>query len=190
MCRYALNNYKQTWSCFSCRKSFKKTNLSDYLRQTGDLEKYRKLAHCRLAKNKQAAEARYQTTAFEIEKEYFSKVSVCPDCGDLMANMGMDFKSPKMTDLKSWKIIEGMYRVGAIYQTCGCEGLGFVPSNSSDYIRYLNERIVLFEERKHDSLNNSDLNAYQRGERASYWASKIERLKVELQKNAAKRQTI
>ena len=180
MCRYAFNNYKQTWSCFKCRKSFKKTNLEDYLSQHGELEKYKKLAYSKKKSEKLAAEEKYQTTASNIEQDYYKKIAKCPECGSQMANMGMDFKSPKTTDEKSWKIIEGMFSIGAIYQTCGCEGFGFVPSSKSEYTKYLTEKLASYLARVRDVETDKELNSFERAERADYWSTRVNNVQNEI----------
>jgi len=172
MCRYGFSNYKQIWSCFACRKSFKKTNFIDYLSQTNQLETYRRLARSRKESEKLQAQERYGTTEAAIEAEYYQKISICPDCGGPMANMGMDFKSPKMSDTRVWKIIAGMHKIGAIFQTCGCEGIGFVPASRSEYIAYLQDKIDAFSARMRQAQEDAELNAYQRSEQVSYWEAK------------------
>eukprot|EP00657_Telonema_sp_P-1_P001440 TRINITY_DN13667_c0_g1_i1.p1 TRINITY_DN13667_c0_g1~~TRINITY_DN13667_c0_g1_i1.p1 ORF type:complete len:113 (+),score=20.36 TRINITY_DN13667_c0_g1_i1:174-512(+) len=36
----------------------------------------------------------------------------CPDCGALAADMGLDFKAPKMKDEKAWKHLRNLFQVG------------------------------------------------------------------------------
>ena len=146
MCRYGFSTYKQTWSCFACRKSFKKTNFIDYLNQTNQLETYRRLTRSRKESEKLQAQERYGTTEVAIEAKYYQKISICPDCGGPMANMGMDFKSPKMSDTRAWKIIAGMHKIGA------------------------------FSTRKRQAQEDAELNAYQRSEQVGYWEAKRSRV--------------
>ncbi|SED50636.1 hypothetical protein SAMN04487765_0197 [Tenacibaculum sp. MAR_2010_89] len=63
----------------------------------------------------------------------------CPECGDLMANMGLDFESPKKKDIKSWEHMATLYEVGITFHSCGCSGPGYIPSNSNDLLRYFSK---------------------------------------------------
>ncbi len=51
----------------------------------------------------------------------------CPECSELMANMGLDFESPKKKDIKSWEHIATLYEVGITFHSCGCSGPGYIP---------------------------------------------------------------
>lgn len=180
MCRYALVDYKQTYACFACRKVFKKVTLTDYLRQHGLSKKFDKLTNCRKKSEQIELEQKYGTTADNIINEYQQKICKCPDCGGEMANMGMDFKAPKIQDIKEWKIIEGMYQIGAIYQTCGCHGFGYVPKNINDYVEYLNNHLSAYRSRLDDVINDESLTSFQRKEQSRYWSKRIESVSEEL----------
>lgn len=39
----------------------------------------------------------------------------CPQCGDLMANMELDFESPKKDNIKEWNHIKELYSVGITF---------------------------------------------------------------------------
>jgi len=183
MCRYAFVNYKQRYACFSCRKSFKKITFDDYLEQQGKKALFKKLRICRKKSERIDLEQHYNTTMNEIISKYHELINKCPDCGKLMANMGMDFKSPKKNDTKNWKIIEGMYRIGAIFQTCGCNGFGYVPKTKSDYIEYLKNKIKEYQERYKQVGLNVSLSAFQRKDQAEYWSKNIKKVDIELQNN-------
>ena len=185
MCRYAFKNYKQTWSCFSCRKSFKKTNLKDYLAQISiGYDAYKKLAYSKSKAKKQDAEVKYGKTAAEIEARYFEDISKCPQCGGQMANVGMDFKSPKTANVKQWNIIASMYKIGAIFQTCGCDGIGYVPVNMPDYEVYLQTTLTLYKNRREGVQRDTALSSFERSERISYWNAKIEKVEREISRAA------
>lgn len=64
----------------------------------------------------------------------------CPECGGLMADMGLDFESPKKTDLKAWKHIESLYQSGITFHSCGCVGPGYIPINKEDHLNTLKFR--------------------------------------------------
>ena len=86
----------------------------------------------------------------DIERGAKSVVEAkCPQCGDLMANMGLDFESPKKDDLKSWEHIKSLYSVGIAFHSCGCSGPGYIPNSKEKLIEY-------FEDKKETYLKNMD----------------------------------
>lgn len=60
----------------------------------------------------------------------------CPECGELMANMGLDFESPKKDDVKKWEHIKSLYSVGIAFHSCGCSGPGYIPNSKEKLIEY------------------------------------------------------
>lgn len=66
----------------------------------------------------------------------------CPQCGNLMADMGKDFEAPKMDDVKSWVHIQRLYSVGITYHSCGCTGPGYIPRTKDAIISYFREHIT------------------------------------------------
>ena len=80
----------------------------------------------------------------------------CPDCGNLMADMGLDFEAPKKKDDKAWKHLATLFQVGITFHSCGCSGPGFIPRNQNELINY-------FEKIKSDYLKHQHFWA-QRGE--------------------------
>ena len=73
----------------------------------------------------------------------------CPECRELMANMGLDFESPKKDDLKKWEHLKSLYSVGITFHSCGCNGPGYIPNSKEKLIEY-------FEELKDTYLKNID----------------------------------
>lgn len=73
----------------------------------------------------------------------------CPECVELMANMGLDFESPKKDDVKKWEHIKSLYSVGITFHSCGCSGPGYIPNSKEKLIEY-------FEELKEKYLKNID----------------------------------
>lgn len=65
----------------------------------------------------------------------------CPQCGDLMANMGLDFESPKKDNIKEWNHIKELYSVGITFHSCGCSGPGYIPKDKDRLMAYFNEII-------------------------------------------------
>ncbi|RYY33419.1 MAG: hypothetical protein EOP46_16490 [Sphingobacteriaceae bacterium] len=84
------------------------------------------------------------------------KEAKCPECAQLMANMGKDFESPKKDDVKAWAHIKNLYSVGIAFQSCGCTGPGYIPQDTERLIAY-------FEELKQDYTKQLD-----------FWRTRIE----------------
>ncbi|MFB9077801.1 hypothetical protein ACFFLS_00190 [Flavobacterium procerum] len=80
----------------------------------------------------------------------------CPQCGELTADMGLDFESPKKDDLKKWEHIKSLYSVGITFHSCGCSGPGYIPNSKEKLIEY-------FEEIKETYLKKLD-----------FWRNRIE----------------
>lgn len=40
---------------------------------------------------------------------------ICPNCGGQCHFMGLDFKAPKLSDLKTWREVEAFIRSGKVY---------------------------------------------------------------------------
>lgn len=60
----------------------------------------------------------------------------CPQCSALMANMGLDFESPKKDNIKEWEHVKDLYSVGITFHSCGCSGPGYIPKNKEKLIQY------------------------------------------------------
>lgn len=63
----------------------------------------------------------------------------CPECGNLLADMGLDFKSPTKDDIKAWKHISELYEAGITFHSCGCSGPGYIPRDRATLLIYLEE---------------------------------------------------
>lgn len=126
MCRYAFNNYKSHFACFSCRKTFKKTMIEDWVKQKGIDLAFKRLLRSSGKKAQKQAETEFNTTYNEIRDAYLNDVAACPQCGENMAAMGLDFKAPKHKDLEQWKIISILYDNGFAFHGCGCD-VGYSP---------------------------------------------------------------
>ncbi|MBD3864707.1 hypothetical protein [Olleya marilimosa] len=84
------------------------------------------------------------------------KKAKCPECQSLMADMGLDFKAPKITDRKAWTQLSLLFEVGLTFHGCGCSSLGQIPKDKK-------ELIIKFETQKKD---------YER--HLKYWIKKSE----------------
>lgn len=79
-----------------------------------------------------------------------------PDCGSFMANMGLDFESPKKDDVKKWEHLKSLYSVGITFHSCGCSGPGYIPNSKEKLVEY-------FENLKSTYLKNID-----------FWRTRVE----------------
>ena len=147
MCRYATKTYKIHFVCFECRKTFKKPPVEDLAIQNGDWEDYKKvfweptIGPTRKFRKENPELVEYLTEKYKNRKEK------CPDCGLIMTDLGLDFKAPKKDKVKEWQIIQGLYKSGKVFHTCGCDGIGFVPKNERDYKDYLLKRKLYYQNR-------------------------------------------
>ncbi|WP_221420238.1 hypothetical protein [Fulvivirga sp. M361] len=89
----------------------------------------------------------------------------CPECGNLMADMGLDFKSPRKSDIKAWNHLSTLYKVGITYHSCGCTGPGYIPSDSDELVHYLFrirvtylQHLHFWARRKEDPVTQDEIN--------------------------------
>lgn len=61
----------------------------------------------------------------------------CPECGNLTADMGLDFESPKNSDVKGWEGMKNLYAAGVTFHSCGCTGPGYIPSTNEKLLEFL-----------------------------------------------------
>lgn len=126
MCRYGYKTYKSHFACFSCRKAFKKTALEDYVKHQGLDQAYTKLVRAPSPRKRKQLEAELAITYAEIRDAHLHDVSTCPECGEPMAAMGLDFRAPKRQDKEAWQIVELLYQHGFRFAGCGCF-VGYAP---------------------------------------------------------------
>jgi DNA-directed RNA polymerase subunit RPC12/RpoP len=74
-----------------------------------------------------------------------SKDAKCPECGALMANMGLDFEAPKKKEIKEWAHLQTLYSVGITFHSCGCNGPGYIPKSKAALQQYYQEMIAQYE---------------------------------------------
>jgi hypothetical protein len=182
MCRYGYSGpYKRHFACFNCRKAFKQPPIEDYFALQGRGHLYRQLAAVWADKSALAElEQKLGVRIEDLRTEFHGAERKCPECGGLMADLGLDFKPPKQTDVRAWKAIAGMYRTGHAWQTCGCNGPGWIPASQAEYKQYLANRKTHYElqlKYTQDAVNlepNSKRQAYE------FWAAQIQAVEKEL----------
>ena len=176
MCRYAMSGpYKRPFACFSCRKAFKQPPIEDYLAIQGRGYVYKQLRH--LWSNEKILRYREEELGHRLttlEAEYRDATHKCPECGAPMIDLGLDFKPPRQTDHKAWRILQGMYRAGHAFHTCGCDGPGWIPRSTHGYRTYLASRRKHYAAELELVQQSRDLTPEGKKEAAEYWTSRIE----------------
>ncbi len=180
MCRYGdYGPYKSHFACFACRKAFKQPPIVEWLAMQGLDYAYSQLSRVwwkkkRLRKREEELGVRLD----DLCEMYAARP--CPQCGEQMADMGLDFRPPRHADKKAWRILQGMYRVGHAFHTCGCNGPGWIPSSPADYRRYLESRRKAYNEQLEQMQSASDRTTEEKHEAGIYWSDRIARIEVEL----------
>ncbi|WP_288374914.1 hypothetical protein [Chryseobacterium culicis] len=186
MCRYAGKTYKSHYVCFKCRKSFKQPESYDIIRR---IEK-EKIYHEPNGKSvRKVGYAFTKTETEELQKivsEIENRTIKCPECSSPMADLGKDFKAPKKTAVKEWKIIESLFKTGKYFHTCGCDGIGYIPKNPSDYKIYLKTILQSYEESLISCQNKPIEEFTDKNEEINYWSDKIQKIKTEITDNKFK----
>lgn len=181
MCRYAFRGpYKIHYVCFSCRKGFKQPSIEDYLDSIDLGYAYRELRFLperrSVLKNREAELGHHLADLIE---RYNDVIRKCPECGAPMADVGRDLKTPRQSDVKAWKAIQGLYRVGHAFHTCGCDGPGWIPQTPSEYRDYLATQKKHYEEQLAQVPDASWLSAEAKKEAIERWRNRIEAIEQE-----------
>lgn len=74
------------------------------------------------------------------------KEAKCPECGGLMASMGLAFESPKKNDVKAWNHMKDLYTVGVTFHSCGCTGPGYIPKDKEMLLLFLKEIVAEYKD--------------------------------------------
>jgi DNA-directed RNA polymerase subunit RPC12/RpoP len=82
-------------------------------------------------------------------KDKIETPTKCPECGEIMADMGLDFESPKKNDIKGWNHITKLYKVGITFHSCGCTGPGYIPNNDEELIKHFSRIKEIYLEHQH-----------------------------------------
>lgn len=177
MCRYGFYTYKPHFACFTCRKTFKQPNYIDLLKRIG---KDQYASHIRRQPNGQFTEKQLAQQA--LIEEFKNREVKCPECGNYMADLGFDFRSPKKTAVKEWAIIEGLYTIGKNFYSCGCNGPGYIPKEPADYAVYLKKMLQQYEEEIHTCQEKTMEECPDKADQVSYWHEKAILVKEEIKR--------
>jgi len=123
----------------------------------------------------------------ELEKNYRDRSVKCPQCGEYMADLGLDFKSPGKSAENEWKIIKGLYTIGRSFYSCGCNGIGYIPQHPLDYQIYLNNILQEYENSIAYYQNKTIKEYPDKTERITYWSQNAATVKAEIAKQKSER---
>lgn len=84
------------YACFACRKCFKRPQMSG--------------SNSRFMTEEQRLAQQREAERLNGERPY-----ICPNCGGQCHFMGLDFKAPKISDLKAWREVEEFINSGKVY---------------------------------------------------------------------------
>ncbi|MDR2236539.1 MAG: hypothetical protein LBE92_10465 [Chryseobacterium sp.] len=115
-----------------------------------------------------------------LMEEIKSRSVKCPECGHIMADLGWEFRAPKKTAVKEWEIIEGLFRTGKIFYTCGCYGLGYIPKNPKDYEQYLRNILSEYQQQMTACQDRPIEECPGKSDAVKYWSEKIADVKAEM----------
>lgn len=101
------------------QKSFNQTDVDDILVRIRKDKIYYELNGKSIKKAGQVFTKMERHTLNELRAEIENRPIKCPECGNLMADLGREFKAPKKTAVKEWKIVEGLYEIGEIFIPVG-----------------------------------------------------------------------
>jgi len=105
----------------------------------------------------------------------------CPQCGLLMADMGLDFAPPTKEDARAWKTAAQLYEVGETFHSCGCGGPGYRPRDPAMLAAFLEERMDAYERQLAGWVNEaptSPAGTSRRQAAIHEWAARIAKLKA------------
>lgn len=175
MCRYAMSGpYKRQYVCFACRKAFKQPPIEVFLASRGRGYVFGELRpFWSMPKELERREAELGHRLADLTEEYRGVAHRCPQCGVPMIEMGLDFKAPPQRDVKAWRTLHGMYRVGDAIHTCGCNGPGWIPKSSAQYREYLEEPRRSYEDQLDETRNSDGLSSQQKKEAGEFWSARL-----------------
>lgn len=178
MCRYSFNTYKHHYVCFDCRKIFKQYPTEDLIMRDGLWDSYKQAYLSRIPRKAEEFRDRNPKLVAVLDG-YFNRRYPCPQCRQDMHNIGRDFRAPAQHKIKEWEIIRSIYRTGHAFQTCGCNGPGFIPRKPEEHLEYLRDMEAYYRVRiaQRQTKTPAELAEY-----LAYWQQKIEKVQAELRK--------
>jgi len=180
MCRYACKTYKSHYVCFECRKTFKQEHVSDILLRIKKDKLYHELNGKSIRKIGQVFTKGERKKLKELTSELTQRKVKCPQCAAIMADLGRDFKAPKKTALKEWKIVESLWTIGKNFYSCGCDGIGYIPKSPRDYELYLNKVLADYDGHLKWNQARTPQDCGDKNAVLAYWTAKINTVSKEI----------
>ena len=116
----------------------------------------------------------------ELVSAIENRVIRCPECRNVMADLGKDFKAPKKSAVKEWKIVESLFKTGKCFHSCGCDGIGYIPKNPKDYEMYLKTVMKDYQESLVSCQKRSMDEFPDKIDEINYWSGQIQKIKTEI----------
>jgi len=180
MCRYAVKTYKSHYVCFKCRKSFKQPDAYDIIQRIEKEKVYHGSNGKAIVKIGHVFTKAQTKELQKIVSEIENRTIKCPECTSVMADLGKDFRAPKKTAVKEWKIIEGLFKTGKCFHSCGFDGIGYIPKNPKDYETYLNDILKTYQEYLAACQKTPIEECPEKIEEIKYWSGNIQKIKNEI----------
>jgi hypothetical protein len=79
--------------------------------------------------------------AFKQWPEVATEQVCCPECGDVVHDLGLDFKPPKQANRKQWQKVRQLFEHGFIFHSCGCCGPGLRPEELKEVAHFLADNL-------------------------------------------------
>jgi hypothetical protein len=104
----------------------------------------------------------------------------CPQCGLLMADMGLDFAPSRTNDARAWEAAARLYEVGETFHSCGCGGPGYRPRDPRELAAFLAERKREYERQLAAWMREKPgpAGAGRREAAIATWRARIERIEA------------
>ena len=154
MNRQSYPTYQSHFACFDCRKAFKKKAICDWAAKNGLLRTYYQL-FVNLGPKLAIVEARLGTTWSELCEQYYADVCRCPECGQAMAAIELDFQAPLQTDVQAWQNARQLHESGnSLLSNASSEGPKARPI---DVLFAQHERLSKGRQRLENSLPSKTL---------------------------------
>lgn len=123
--------------------------------------------------------SRYRRLHFLPVAEDGERLVRCPQCGERMKDMGLDFKAPRQTDREQWKKVELLFANGYKFSSCGCNGPGPRPARPKEVAAFVEEQ--KWEAREQERIRQlwrraAELNTKRKKKRKQLEAKRFDRM--------------
>lgn len=107
----------------------------------------------------------------------------CPECGEPMAEMGLDFQAPPKAKRAQWRVLESLWEAGQTFHSCGCGGPGYRPREPAALRAYLHGVLAQYRRWLQTWQHERDPKlAANRRDAIATWGRRIDRVEAVLQR--------